>query len=216
MKKLLFPLSLILILVNANAQTDTTTIIKGKFDFEKTRNTRYISTDEIGTLIGLSGHSANKMFFSYQTVNSWQFDRHAYVGAGTGLEATGNKGLLLNEGNSKSAIMIPVYCELRASFLSKRLSPYLSAKTGYSFYLDFPTPALVGGGFVEGQVGLKAFINRNSSFNFSVGYRLQCLAVADKYASQFSDIVPGAGPPGQTTKTVEYFNFLSIHAGFCY
>ena len=215
MKKLLLLLSTTLLLLSGYAQTDTSAA-KKKFDFEKTKNSRYLATDEIGTLIGLSGHAAKKIYFSYHTVNSWQFDRHAYVGAGTGLELTGKKGLLLNEGNSQAAMMIPLFCELRASFLSKRVSPYFSAKSGYSFYLDFPSPSLIGGGFVEGQIGLKAFINRNSSFNFSVGYRMQCLAVPEKYASQFSDIVPGTAPSGTSAKTTEYFNFLSIHAGFCY
>jgi hypothetical protein len=216
MKKLILALIGACILLSAYAQTDTVAATKGKFDFEKTKNPRYLSTDEIGTLIGLSSHTAKKTYFSYQTINEWQFDRHVYVGAGTGLEVSGKKGVLLDEGNSQAAIMIPLYCEIRASFLSKRVSPYLSAKTGYSFYLDSPDPSLVGGGFVEGQVGLKTFIARNASFNLSVGYRMQCLAVAEKYASQFSDIEPGYGTPGGNTKTVEYFNFLSIHAGFCY
>jgi len=216
MKKLLFALTTTFIFLSAHAQTDTANITQGKFDFEKTRNTRYISTDEIGSLIGLGGHTKGKAFFSYQTVNAWQFDRHIYLGPGTGLEMTGKKGLMLDEGNSKAAIMIPLFCELRACFLSKRVSPYFSAKSGYAFYLDSPSPAFMGGGFIEGQLGLKTFINRNSSFNFSVGYRMQCIAVPDKYASQFSDIVPGSGAPGANTKTNEYFNFLSIHAGFCY
>jgi hypothetical protein len=216
MKKLLLALAGACFFYVTQAQSDSATFTTGKFDFEKTKNPRYLATDEIGTLIGLSGHTTNKIWFSYQTVNSWQFDRHVYAGLGTGLEASGKKGLLLDEGSTKSAIMVPLYCELRASFLSKRFSPYFSAKSGYSFYLDFPNPQLIGGGFVESQLGLKTFINRNSSFNFSVGYRLQCLAVPEKYAAQFSDIVPGTGRSGSNQKTTEYYNFLSIHAGFCY
>jgi len=155
MKKLPLLLTAVFIILMAHAQNDTASLTRNKIDFEKTKNPRYLATDEIGTLIGLSGHTTNKTWFSYQTVNSWQFDRHAYVGAGTGLEASGKNGILLNEGNTKSAIMIPLYCELRASILSKRFSPYFSAKTGYSFYLGFPDPGLIGGGFVEGQLGLK-------------------------------------------------------------
>ena len=215
MKKLLLVLTGAFIIVSGYAQTDSVAV-KKKFDFEKTKNTRYLAIDEVGALIGLSGHAANKMYFSYQTINAWQFDRHAYVGAGTGLEVTGKKGLLLNEGNSNAAIMIPIYGEIRGSFLRKRFSPYVSAKAGYSFYLDTPGPSLIGGGFVEGQLGLKTFIAPNASFNFSVGYRMQCLAVPEKYSSQFSDMVPGSGAPGSSNKTVEYYNFLSIHAGFCY
>jgi hypothetical protein len=199
-----------------HAQADTTKTNQRKFSFEKTKNQRYLSTDEIGTLIGLAGNSAGKIFFSYQTVNSWQFDRHIYFGPGTGLEVTGGKNILLNEGNSKSAIMIPMFAEIRACVLSKRVSPYFSDKAGYTFYLATPKPGLIGGGFIETQVGIKAFITKNASFNLSVGYRLQCLSVPSVYASQFGDMANIPAGESQSSKTIEYFHFLSIHAGFCY
>ena len=219
MKKILLSSFTLLLLLNCFGQADTSAIRKKGFSFDKVRKTHAIFTDEIGGLFGIGGLAKGKMWFSYQSVSSYQFDPHAYFGIGFGVEAAGKTGVMLDEGGSKTAVMFPLFGELRASFLSKRVSPYLSQKAGYSFYGAGPKPRaeIIGGAMIETQLGIKTFISTKAAFNLSVGYRLQCLAVPPAYASQYSDVSPVLSAGSVTpAKKVEYYNYLSVHAGFTY
>lgn len=218
MRKNLLFITLLTLAIGSFAQSDSTAVKSKKFSWDKLRKSRYISSDEIGALIGFAGRAPGKMYFSYHSINGWQFNKHAYVAPGFGIELSGKNGTMVNEGNTTTSLMVPIFGEIRYSFLEKKVSPFLSAKTGYSFYVAGPHPSstIVGGGMVQLQFGVKTYISKNAAFNISAGYRLQELSVPEKFASQFSDAIPTA--PGQidVPKTQEFYHYATVHVGFTY
>jgi hypothetical protein len=217
-KNLLLTLTIFLTMATF-AQNDSVAVKSKKFSWDKLKNSRYISSDEVGGLIGIAGRAPGKMYFSYQSINGWQFNKHTYIAPGFGIELSGKNGTMVNEGtNTTTNLMIPLFGEIRYSFLSKKVSPFISQKTGYSFYLPGPKPSstIVGGAMMQTQIGVKAYITRYAAVNFSVGYRLQCLAVPSKFSSQFNDAVPTVPSQIDVPKTDEFYHYLTFHLGFTY
>lgn len=217
MRKFYLLLIISLLQIKTYAQTDSTKTGKIPFSLDYYKKKTYLAVDEIGGLFGITGLSKNTYFFSYHSVNAYQFDPHAYVGLGFGVEVSGKDQLLLNEGGSHNSLMFPLYAEIRGTFGSKKVAPILSAKGGYSFYVAPPTKpsGVIGGAMAQWQFGFKAFISKWATFNFSVGYRLQYLAIPPQYYAQFSDIL-SPDQPGPTHKTQEPYHFATVHAGFTY
>ncbi len=218
MKKHLLLIFTLFLAVATFAQQDSVKVKSKKFSWDKLKNSRYISSDEIGGLIGFGGRAPGKMYFSYHSVNGWQFNKHTYFAPGFGIEVSGKNGTMVNEGNTTTSLMVPLFGEIRYSFLSKKVSPFISQKAGYSFYVPGPKPSssIIGGGMMQTQLGVKAYITRNAAINFSVGYRLQLLAVPPKYSSQFSDGIPTTPNQIDVQKTQEFYHYLSFHLGFTY
>jgi hypothetical protein len=218
MKKNLLLVLAVFLTLGVFAQNDSIPAKSRKFSWDGLKNSRYISSDEIGGLIGFAGRAPGKMYFSYQSINGWQFNKHTYIAPGFGIELSGKNGTLVNEGNTNMSLMVPLFGEIRYSFLSKKVSPFISQKMGYSFYVPGPKPSstIIGGGMMQTQIGIKAFISRNAAINFSVGYRLQLLAVPNQYATQFNDGIPATPNQIDVQKTQEFYHYFTFHLGFTY
>jgi hypothetical protein len=107
----------------------------------------------------------------------YQFRNGLSIGAGTGME-------------DFEGAMVPLFSVLKYQPLKRRISPYIWAKTGYSF----ATPDMARGGEYWGSVteqsggvianagvGLELYSWNRNSISFGIGYRYQKATVSNIY-----------------------------------
>ena len=122
--------------------------------YNKIRKRGYINMTETGFSAG-DGFS-----YGLQTVNGYLFNPMISLGLGTGVD--------IDKGNNLS--FIPLFIDLRAYMLEKRVSPYMCMAAGYSFSTENGTK---GGRIVNPSLGVRIYLSPKSAILFSVGYRLQ-------------------------------------------
>ena len=192
------------------------TLRNGKPKPHSLHERKYVTTDEIGGIFGFTGLSKGRYFFSYHSSNVWQINRYFYIGPGFGFEIGGKNSIKFDNGNKQDAsIMMPLFMELRIVPGEKRIMPMISQKQGYTFYFAGKKPGVVGGAMSQTQVGFKLMMNKWASFNMSVGYRLQYIAIPAQFANQFGDLepMPTDVKPAPLRKV---YHYATIHVGFTY
>ena len=114
----------------------------------------------------------NKILYGFEVVNGYRFNSLLYTGVGV--------GIILNTEYDKLKT-IPIFVELGLNLLRTKLSPFLSARIGYSFAYTYnrdptwPTgfSSNSGGLLINPSIGLKCQVSKKSAVSLSVGYRLQ-------------------------------------------
>lgn len=94
-------------------------------------------------------------------INGYQFNPHLSLGLGTGL----------NFYIEEERISMPLFADLRVSFLDKRVSPYIAMNLGYSFDLtnDFEPSGLL---FLP-MGGVRFKFSEKMSMNIGLGFGIQ-------------------------------------------
>lgn len=140
---------------------------------------------------------------SFHFSNGYQFRNGLSIGAGTGLD-------------DFEGAMVPVFSVLKYQPLKRRVSPYVYAKTGYSF----ATPDMArgseywgsvheqsGGIIANAGVGVELYSWNRNSICFGIGYRYQKATVSNIYKNR-----------SLTTRydRVTEFNRIEMQIGFVF
>ena len=99
--------------------------------------------------------------------------RRLSIGGGFGLDIS--KTDPVSEMSPTVALFLPVFMDIRYSFLKKRVSPYISGQVGAAFFTgsEFTGKAYGGGALAAMQVGIKAFASPKVALILALGYRFQ-------------------------------------------
>ncbi len=157
----------------------------------------FINYTTLGLLVG-NGNNNKQAPFSLMMTNSYLFANRISLGGGFGLE-------FFEES------MLPVYLDLKYHFNNRKISPYTSLKTGYSFSLDKKRTSddywnyeqkCLGGYLVNAEMGMTINLQSYNALIFSFGYRHQLLSYIQDYPYEI--------------KTGQYYNRFSIRFGFVF
>ena len=132
-------------------------------------------------------------FFGFKTVNGFQLNEYLSLGIGVGLE------------KYKSATLLPITFDARATILKGKVSPVFAGNFGYAVGLINGKGGLV----INPQIGMKIYFSKSVAYFFNVGYKWQTREV--KYTV--------FNPPYYmfTTETENvYFKFITISTGFAF
>jgi hypothetical protein len=114
---------------------------------------------EVGHQIGYENFRNNRLMINI--INGYQINPYFSVGIGTGLRYYYD---------SEDAL-VPVFLDLRTTFLNKKVSPYIALGAGYSYE---PTDNFEGVGYLlNPSIGLNFMISKNSAMNIGLGYEMQ-------------------------------------------
>jgi hypothetical protein len=154
----------------------------------------------------LSGknESGNQSSLSFHLSNGFQFKNGIAVGIGSGMEELG-------------VVLVPLYADLRYTFLNSGVSPYAWLKTGHGFAItdqavnyedDSSADDYHEGGFLFNTgVGLSMFTWRRTAINVGIGYRYQKVTLNE-------DLWWWGGSSVRHTVT-QYYR-LEFHLGFVF
>ena len=134
-----------------------------------------------------------------QTVNGYQFNRFFSAGVGLGMKAYSD------------LFLVPLFLDLRATFMDAKVSPFIAAEIGNSFtshqVWGISTSYDDKGGFIGTIVGgVKFFPVPQMGLNFAIGYNYQELKIQDDYL--YNNAVPS-----YSHKTLNQF---TLRAGFTF
>jgi hypothetical protein len=197
---------------------------KDTFSFAKTPSEGFVFTPEFGALFGVGQHTTNENYFDLKMVFAGLISHKTYIGAGFALDVLGkNSSIPIYEGYYRPlhALNVPLFLEVRHSFLQKRVSPFISQDAGYTFYLETPVSDikdLIGGAMIETQVGAKIFISKKVAANVSLGYRFQqfILPGAEYYTYYGNNGYNYYYSNSNTKSTSVFYNYITLHFGFTF
>lgn len=131
--------------------------------------------------------------FGLRTVNGYQFNEHFTLGLGLGID------------QYRSATLIPISFDARATILKGKVSPIFTGNVGYAVGLNNVKSGLI----INPQIGLKVYISRNAAYLFNVGYKMQASAVTYiAYVDNFGRYI--------TTTDNANFHFITVSTGFAF
>jgi hypothetical protein len=131
--------------------------------------------------------------FGFRTINGYQLNEHLSLGIGIGID------------KYKSATLLPITFDARATILKGKVSPVFTANIGYAVGLN----DVKGGLVINPQIGFKTYISKNVAYLFNVGYKWQGQEVM--YFSGYNYY----GGYSTTTENVN-FQFITISTGFAF
>lgn len=145
-----------------------------KTAYKLTGNTNYLPQKGfvLGSSFSFLGGSNNSVGFNFNC--SYQFLNRMSAGLGTGIEFFNYQ-------------VMPVYAEFNYSLLKTSLTPFFTAKAGYSFPLSKPiddywdNTDYKGGILASAGIGLRKDFQNKFSLLFSLGYRYQKLRTVTEY-----------------------------------
>lgn len=131
---------------------------------------RYAGRVEAGIITSLSDYGMNQLTIS--TTHGVAFaDGKLFTGAGVGF------GFSVDEDIRQG--FFPLYGDLRYTFTSLKLRPFVDVKAGYalhSFLEDvFSNASYHGGFYTSSTVGISFPLNVKNAVNVGVGYTYQCV-----------------------------------------
>ena len=144
----------------------------------------FVNQTEFGILMGratpiYSTVGVNKLNFTMQSFNGYQFSNRFAAGVTVGLDWY------------SSYQVVPVEAGIRLDFPSKkRVSPYFGLDAGYGFmWLQNPPSGykFSGGLTYNPSFGLKIDLGKESALTFSIGYKYQ--KVAARFVGDFDYIL---------------------------
>jgi len=159
--------------------------------------------DEYGSPYPYNSHFDNinnGPCFGIQTVNGYQFNRYFSMGAGIGMKAYND------------LFLVPIFLDLRATFIDAKVSPFVAGEIGSSFSRFQIWGVSTGyddhGGFMGTIVaGVKFFPIPQMGLNFSIGFNYQELRVQSDYRYNINYT------PSYSNKTLNQF---TIRSGFTF
>lgn len=116
---------------------------------------------ELGYQIGIEGYDDAMDRLKLNIINGYQINPHLSLGLGTGLR------YYLDE----DAVLIPIFADLRVSFMSKNVLPYFSLGVGYSFNADHNFAGV--GVILEPSIGVSFKVSKKFAINLGGGYEMQ-------------------------------------------
>ena len=116
---------------------------------------------ELGYQIGIEGYDDAMDRLKLNIINGYQINPHLSLGLGTGLR------YYLDE----DAVLIPIFADLRVSFMSKNVLPYFSLGVGYSFSADNSFAGV--GVILEPSIGVSFKVSKKFAINLGCGYEMQ-------------------------------------------
>ncbi|QQR85714.1 MAG: hypothetical protein IPJ76_14030 [Flavobacteriales bacterium] len=135
---------------------------RGGFGPEEMKQRGYSATAELVTAIGYNDFP-DKSSFGMQVINGYQVNPYFNAGVGVGL----------NQHFSGAAFM-PVFLDLRGTFLRQRVSPFVGLAGGWAVALNVNDAEPDEGGlYLNPAFGVRFFVSRKTSLNLSVGLRYQ-------------------------------------------
>ena len=114
---------------------------------------------ELGYQIGVGEKGKNRL--KLNIINGYQINPHLSLGLGTGLRYY----------LYKDAVLIPIFADLRVSFMSKNVLPYFSLGVGYSFSADNSFAGV--GVILEPSIGVSFKVSKKFAINLGCGYEMQ-------------------------------------------
>lgn len=120
---------------------------------------------DAGYTIGFRDYDFNR--FEINTSHGYQINPYFFVGGGMGLhfmpsyKTSGTSDIPLDTRDSK--VDIPVFANLRGTFMKSRFAPFIDAKAGT--YINNN-----GGMYVNASIGLRIAVNSKQAFDIMVGY----------------------------------------------
>ncbi|MFA6612975.1 MAG: hypothetical protein WCS64_05300 [Dehalococcoidales bacterium] len=114
---------------------------------------------ELGYQIGVGEKGKNRL--KLNIINGYQINPHLSLGLGTGLRYY----------LYKDAVLIPIFADLRVSFMSKNVLPYFSLGVGYSFSADNSFAGV--GVILEPSIGVSFKVSKKFAINLGGGYEMQ-------------------------------------------
>lgn len=135
---------------------------RGGFGPDELKQRGYSATAELVTAIGYNDFG-DKSSFGMQVINGYQVNPYFNAGVGIGL----------NQHFSGAAFM-PVFLDLRGTFLRQRVSPFVGFAGGWAVALNVNDEEPDEGGlYLNPAFGVRFFVSRRTSLNLSVGLRYQ-------------------------------------------
>jgi len=114
---------------------------------------------ELGYQAGGGIYDENR--FKLNIINGYQFNPYFSLGFGAGLRSL----------NNKPDILLPLFADFRVTFINKKVSPYMSLGTGYSFNA---TNSFFGYGFLlSPTIGVRFGTINNTAINVGFSYERQ-------------------------------------------
>ena len=104
----------------------------------------------------------------FSTSHGYQFDPYLYAGMGTGIHLYGD-----------SRILVPIFADVRYTFMNRTVSPYVNLRTGYSFKLHGD---IDGGYYLSPTGGLRIMLRESFALNLAMGYSLQKIEIGELYS----------------------------------
>lgn len=135
---------------------------RGGFGPDELKQRGYSATAELVTALGYNDFG-DKSSFGMQVINGYQVNPYFNAGVGIGL----------NQHFSGAAFM-PVFLDLRGTFLRQRVSPFVGFAGGWAVALNVNASEPDEGGlYLNPAFGVRFFVSRKTSLNLSVGLRYQ-------------------------------------------
>lgn len=135
---------------------------RGGFGPDELKQRGYSATAELVTALGYNDFG-DKSSFGMQVINGYQVNPYFNAGVGIGL----------NQHFSGAAFM-PVFLDLRGTFLRQRVSPFVGFAGGWAVALNVNDDEPDEGGlYLNPAFGVRFFVSRKTSLNLSAGLRYQ-------------------------------------------
>lgn len=130
---------------------------------------------EAGALFGFKANDENGRFYNYSNrfftlsaVFGYRLSRKLFLGAGAGFEI-----------DTRKYTQVPIFANLRYTFLHKRVSPFIDQKFGAAFlilpvnknYRNDGGP--IGGATLQTQLGVRVYATNRVQLGLSALYRFQ-------------------------------------------
>jgi hypothetical protein len=119
-----------------------------------------------------------------QSINGYQFSPHMSAGVGLGLQT------------HTSLVLVPIFLDVHANFIAKKITPFVSLAAGYSYTLReiFGFTHLgtdtKGGLMVSPAAGVKFFVKQKMALNVSLGFRYQEIDLYHSAYYSYNSSVP--------------------------
>ncbi len=130
---------------------------------------------EAGALFGFKANDENGRFYSYSNkfftlsaVLGYRLSRKLFLGAGAGFEI-----------DNRKYTQVPIFANIRYTFLNKRVSPFIDQKFGAAFLIlpinkNFRNDGgAIGGATLQTQIGVRVYVTNRVQLGLSALYRFQ-------------------------------------------
>lgn len=125
---------------------------------------------DAGYTIGVGDYDFGR--FEVNTSHGYQINPYIFIGGGMGLhfmqsyKASGTSDIPLDIRDSK--VDIPVFANVRGTFMKSRFAPFIDAKAGTFINNN-------GGQYINASIGLRISVNKKQAVDIMVGYTMEKL-----------------------------------------
>ena len=185
----------------------------------ETSESGYFNTTELIFAEGF-GERYNDRTYGFHNINGFRINKHFSVGVGVGVEKYEAEANFWY-GSRGTAILAPLFTDVRWFFGKGKVQPYLAQAVGYAFCIKqnqdydwYGSYKEVGGLIVNPAIGLSANVSSKIKLNISAGYRYQenmrKISAPNYYFRDYGYLMDGSN------KMKKQANLISFKAGLTF